>query len=111
MIVASAILVPLVLVGLLLRRRCVKDAGRHGLRQWLLSLAALATVLFAVLGTAWIGQLRTSYLSGCVDYVNAAPFGEDQAFSLAPTLAYVALALCVAWLVVDAVLAIRRRAA
>ena len=98
----------LVAVGVTLLVHWRRRRGTRGGR-WLVALT-VASLLFAALALAWIWQLRASYISGCVIYFNAAPFSQEQAFGLAPSLVIVVAGLTVLWVALAVWFALARRA-
>ena len=90
---ASALILVIALFAVFLARR----GWRGGLP---LAVLAGVSLLFAALATAWVWQLRVSFSGGCALSLNARPFSEDQALSLAPLLSVVLAVLALVWLVV-----------
>jgi hypothetical protein len=101
--VAALLLLLAIAAALVVRSRRREAPGSPRL----IVLAAMS-LLFAALAAGWIWQLRTSYISGCVIYFNAAPFSQEQAFWLAPLLVVVVAALAALWLAVLVRLALRQ---
>lgn len=96
-ITTLAVAVLLAVVGAVaLRRRRSSQAGRNVL--WL----GGGSLVFAGLATAWIWQLRTSYLGGCAVTFNASPFPQTQARGLADVFIVITGALALLWAVTAA---------
>lgn len=97
-VVSVGALVLLLAIGaVFLARRFRQRPGRGG---WRVPVLAGVSLLFAALATAWEWRLRLSFSGGCSLSLNAAPFSEDQALSLAPLLGVVLVVLAAAWVAV-----------
>jgi len=91
------------IAALIIRRLKAKRTGGR------LIILVVLSIAFAAFAAAWVWQLRTSYIGGgCVIIFNAAPFPDEQAFTLAPLFTLLVCALAGIWIAAAGVTALRR---
>lgn len=98
------LMLALVAMRIVRRLKC----GRIG---WRIAALVLLSIAFAAFAAAWVWQLRASISGGCAIYINAAPFSDGQAVTLAPVLTLLVCALAVVWIVAAVATALRRTTA